>query len=323
MSEPPAWESPSPSARPAEGISPAPATGVPPQGSAWGPPAGWAPPAPPPRPGVVPLRPLGVGEILDGAFRVVRRDPRTTLGLAALATVIEMALSLTLAAAVGNDLMSSLRVQSGIPIQSNVNAAGLLGLPVGAAVGAVLTALMTVIVSEAVLGRSVGPGAAWRRVRPLLWRLVVLGVLTTVAWTGGLVLVLPGIFLWGAWALAVPAMALERTGVRGALRRSWRLAVPDWWRVWGTRALSALLGLLVTFVLAVPALVYAATSVFDTTGSSAEIGVGPAVGLTVASALASVLVAPFLGAVQALLYIDRRMRAEGLDVTLAASALRR
>src|SRR3984885_11885612 len=39
----------------------------------------WTPPAP--KPGVIPLRPLSVGEILDGAFTAVRRNPKATLGL--------------------------------------------------------------------------------------------------------------------------------------------------------------------------------------------------------------------------------------------------
>src|SRR5215472_1635904 len=43
---------------------------------------GWAAPAP--MPGGVPLRPLGVGEILSGAFTLIRRNPVATLGLAAI-----------------------------------------------------------------------------------------------------------------------------------------------------------------------------------------------------------------------------------------------
>src|SRR5579859_4186707 len=43
---------------------------------------GWAAPAP--MPGGVPLRPLGVGDILSGAFTLIRRNPVATLGLAAI-----------------------------------------------------------------------------------------------------------------------------------------------------------------------------------------------------------------------------------------------
>ena len=58
-----------------------------------------------PKPGVIPLRPLGVGEILDGAFTSIRRNPRATLGIAALlltaSAVITTTLSLILVHYVG------------------------------------------------------------------------------------------------------------------------------------------------------------------------------------------------------------------------------
>ena len=41
-----------------------------------------------------------------------------------------------------------------------------------------------------------------------------------------------------------------------------------------------------------------------------------------AAGIAQALTAPFSSGVSALLYIDRRMRAEGLDVSLAAAAAR-
>ena len=41
------------------------------------------PPAPP-KPGVVPLRPLGLGEILDGAVQTIRLNPKVMLGLSAI-----------------------------------------------------------------------------------------------------------------------------------------------------------------------------------------------------------------------------------------------
>ncbi len=314
MTEPPAWEPPTgrePATGPASGWGTAPG---------WSPQPSWSPPPPPAQPGVVPLRPLGVGEILDGAFRTVRRHPKATLGLAALATAVQLALSLLLTAGSGPDLVASVQLRSGLPLRSGLSAGNLLSLPISAAIGGVLTALVSVITSDAVLGRATGALPAWRRVRPLLWRLLAVGVIVTVGpFLALLLLVVPGVFLWGAWALAVPALALEHTGVGGALRRSWRLAVPDWWRVWGIRVLSVLLGGLVSLILTVPAIAYGAASLFSANQTSGDIGVGPTVAIVLISAVASVVVAPFLAAVLALLYIDRRMRAEGLDVTLARS----
>ena len=46
-----------------------------------------------PKPGVIPLRPLGVGEILDGAFASIRRNPKAILGLAAVVMTISAVIS--------------------------------------------------------------------------------------------------------------------------------------------------------------------------------------------------------------------------------------
>ena len=41
-----------------------------------------------PKPGVIPLRPLGLGEILDGSFATIRRNPKATLGIAAIVMTV-------------------------------------------------------------------------------------------------------------------------------------------------------------------------------------------------------------------------------------------
>ena len=95
----PAWGAPTPPADPPtppaqppggppSGQPPAPAPPGPP-GSGWGqaPPPGWGSYQPTWTPatkvGIVPLRPLGVGEILDGAFQAVRSNPRAMIGVSA------------------------------------------------------------------------------------------------------------------------------------------------------------------------------------------------------------------------------------------------
>src|SRR5699024_12316389 len=54
----------------------------PPGAHGGGPVPGCAPP--PRRPGVVPLRPMTLGDILNGAFGLIRHNPRTTIGLSLL-----------------------------------------------------------------------------------------------------------------------------------------------------------------------------------------------------------------------------------------------
>src|SRR3954454_11612465 len=95
---------------PAPGYAQPPGYGPPPPAgpSSYGPqptgPAGYGPPAAPApgwggaaaarRPGIVPLRPLSVGEILDGAFRAIRTNPLTMVGVSAVVLAIASVLSI-------------------------------------------------------------------------------------------------------------------------------------------------------------------------------------------------------------------------------------
>ena len=55
------------------------------------------------KPGIVPLRPLGLGDLYDGAFTAIRRNPKPMVGLAALvstaALVVPAIITLLLAQA--------------------------------------------------------------------------------------------------------------------------------------------------------------------------------------------------------------------------------
>lgn len=71
--------------------APPPGWGAPPPPPPGAPPVGWAPPPPAPQPGVVPLRPLGVSDVLEGAWRVFRQHWQLLLsasGVLALVTAL-------------------------------------------------------------------------------------------------------------------------------------------------------------------------------------------------------------------------------------------
>ena len=55
--------------------------------------------AAPPKPGIVPLRPLMFGEIMDGSFQTIRRNARAMLGAAVLAQALAAILAAVLTAA--------------------------------------------------------------------------------------------------------------------------------------------------------------------------------------------------------------------------------
>ena len=277
------------------------------------------PPAHRPQQDGIPLRPLGVGELLDGTFSTIRRNPRATVGLAAVLVTLQQVISLAV------DLgTNGLPTQIGIgdetaSIQDLIGGfGGITGALVSAVIGAVLTGMLVVVVSEDVLGRRVGAADVWRRIRPRLWPLLLAAAIAGVLPYVGLVfLLVPGLILWALWALTTPALVLEGLGPFAALRRSAQLAWPALIRVWSVRTLSVLMGLLIQALIALP---FGLIAVLIVVASDPEPGTAATVAVLAVEVLGGILAGmitePFLAGVLALLYIDRRMRAEGLDFVL-------
>src|SRR5207342_1500510 len=86
----------------------------------------YAPP-PAPKPGVIPLRPLSVGEILDGAIQCVRANPKIMLGLSATVVTVSQLLSFGLTVLFAQDL-SALDSETASPDEVLGAASGLFGV---------------------------------------------------------------------------------------------------------------------------------------------------------------------------------------------------
>jgi hypothetical protein len=338
-----------------EGWSPVqpPAAGSPPQG----PPPGWQ--GQPgwgarPKPGVIPLRPLGVGEILDGAITSIRQNPRPMLGLTAVLAVLTQIIVVPLQIWWLGDTEEAFfdwgvatdDTQAASDVGASLITAAITGLTTMVAV-IVLTGVLTVVVSRAVLGERMPTGEAWDRAKPrlpallgvtLLISLIVLvavvvliapAVLAAMAGSGGAALALAilgglaafvaAIYLYIRFALATAAVVLEKQGVLASLRRSTRLVHPAFWRVLGIMLLVNVIAQVVSFILAVPFSVVAGI-VAVATGDGSLYDVGPATIIAVGTIVASTITWPFTAAATALLYIDQRMRREGLDLELARAS---
>ncbi|HVE74979.1 MAG TPA: hypothetical protein VNA30_07855 [Mycobacteriales bacterium] len=341
---PPEWQTP-----PGWGGSAGSGTAAP-GGALWG--------APRPvdvKPGVVPLRPLGLGELLDGAVAIIRRYPRPTLGLsvgvALVVTLLNTILSLTALRGVLSLDASSFESTGG-ELGWAVNGSAISGAVAGVLAtiliallaGVMLSGFITAVVGRAVLGRPMTFADAWAQVWPLLFRLVGLALLTglivggvafgglAVAGAvgflvggGGIALaVLLGIGalvlsvrLYIQLSLASSVLVLENATIGTSMRRSRVLVRGSWWRVFGILLLTWIIGAFAAQVLQVPFLLLGISdSGFGATGelSSVEIVMG-----SLGAGIASAVVAPFAAGVRALLYVDRRVRAEGLDIALTAA----
>ena len=131
-----------------------------------------------------------------------------------------------------------------------------------------------------------------------------------------LVWVLITVFLVVRLFLAPAALILENTSVASSIRRSWTLTRGSFWRVLGALVLMGLIAWLVAGAIGIVAGVGAGVVTVLQPGSAT---VAASV-VMLASTLATALVMPFTASVAALIYIDLRMRKEGLDIELRRAA---
>jgi MFS family permease len=361
MTQPPGgWSSPggpAPEPPPAYGYGygtppPPPPPGQPPPpptAPPWAQP-GWGQPgfgAPQVTPGVVPLRPLTLGELLDGAVKVVRRYPRPTLGMSGLLAIVTTLLNvLAVLAQDYSSFAEDVTGSSSASTDTNVNGS-LASIPanvVGLLAGIVLTGFLVAVVGKAVLGHPTTFAEVWRQVRGRILALVGLALLTGLLSFGALALGIGlavllgflspwllflgiplaigaaglGVYLYVRLSLAPAVLVLERSGIRTAMRRSGVLVKGDWWRVFGILLLVQVIAAFVSSVLTVPFLLVAGINAVANpdAGSFTLLFVVSQIG----GGVATLLVAPFAAAARGLLYVDRRMRAEGLDLSLQAAA---
>ncbi|MFF2201714.1 hypothetical protein [Streptomyces sp. NPDC058145] len=255
-------------------------------GGAWG--GGWGGPPPAAKPGVIPLRPLGVGEILDGAVSTMRTHWRTVLGISLTVAVVTQLGLILLQGFLLNDSETTDSLSD--PSASGSEILRALGtLMAGTSVVAVIsvigsivaTALLTTVTSRAVLGKPVSTGEAWRDARPqvpklfgllLLLGLISVGVVFGGALPGILVLALGGneaagiallvlgmlaalvvaIWLTVRFSLASPALMLERQSIVKSMSRSAKLVRGSWWRVLGIQMLAGVIANIVSSLVVIP-----------------------------------------------------------------------
>src|SRR6266508_5844509 len=150
----------------------------------------------------------------------------------------------------------------------------------------------------------------YRRLGPLVWLTVIHAVLLLLAFAACIV---PGVWLYAAWALAIPALLLEDVRGLKALGRSFSLVRGRWWPTAGILLLANLLASAVALglgLLALPLL---------RTGGGNDFVVELA--YAVFTAAANVLTIPFISALVTVIYFDLRVRKEGFDLQLMAQRI--
>jgi hypothetical protein len=305
------------------------------------------------KPGAIALRPLQLGDIYDAAFRIIRFNPRATVGAAVLVSSIAMLLPVLVTAILTRtedmtiDSTGGLTGSDVAPILGSVGSSLLgfllqsLGLvlvtgmvahvTMAAAIGRKLTFAEAFAATKGKRGKLFGLVALLLLMTVLLVALLVVAVIAVVVGIGGLagalliVLLIPvfSLALFWFWIriyyLPVPALMLEEVGVFGAIERAHALTARAFWRVFGIALLTWFITSVAGGLLGLPL----TAAVQSLLGAGLD-GQYAALAVTVVNALVSVVqaafVAPFTAAVTSLQYIDQRIRKEAFDVELMTRA---
>ncbi|KWX23367.1 membrane protein [Mycolicibacterium wolinskyi] len=342
------------------GYPPPQAYGAPPPG--YYPPPGYRPPPgyyPPPgypaypavlKPGVIPLRPLSLSDIYNGAVAYIRTNPKATLGLTTIVVVVAQLIALLLQigplTAMGgfeSDAPGEVPSTGAIALFSGATIVGFL---VTQLASVLLTGMLTVVIGRSVFGGSITIGEAWQRLRGrflallgltalqgfvvvMVAVLIVVAVVAADAVGGGLAAFVVGAplmvaallgFLYAVTVLLfAPALiVLERLGVFAAIARSFTLVKKDFWRVLGIWLLAAIVASVVATAVGVP---------FSLVGQLLSLEpervgmfVGGLILVAIGGMIGQIITAPFGAGVDVLLYTDRRIRAEAFDLVLQTGA---
>jgi hypothetical protein len=255
---------------------------------------------------VIPMRPLTFGELLDAAVSLLRTQAPLLLGAALVLAACEQAVLFPLRAWAGMELplfwLSS----------SHIGESWLV-FCIGVTLEGTILALL-----GGLAGAAAGPGLLGRpaRARALLGQVLrrTPALLVVAAATAGLLLatslagMLPWPLLFGLLGLASPALIVDRVGPGRALGRSFKLAGR------GLRGVSIRLGGYISWVAIRVALGLGSSAVLQVWLREGETGF--AVAMVVIWALIDAVAYATLACIDAVLYLEVRMRVEGLDVAI-------
>jgi hypothetical protein len=273
------------------------------------------------RTGPLPLHPMTLSDVLDGAFKLLKANARTVVMItAAFVVPLQLLVAFAQRNTLGgrgffNAVNRPLTGQTTATQQSNAQL-------VVAGVATLLLLLVTPFVAGAIskvvaasyVGKEETPRSALRATGRRTFALLVAWLFVHVLEVIGFVLcVFPGLVLMSLFVAVAPAIVTEELGPIAAMRRSARLMRPRVFAVMGIALLAGVLS-------------YAIGNALGTVPTILALVIGlkwawPL--LAAGSILAALVTTPFVAIVATLLYFDGRIRQEGFDLQLMADELAR
>lgn len=297
------------------------------------------------------FEPMSIGQILDGTFRIYKSNFVRFIAIVAIIHVPIGLFQIVSQSLLASGAMSETREATPMVLPSDaagiegfLDSAGAelpaygegnpygnggsgvnMGVIIGGIVGMIIAGLalifgtllcqaaLTKSISEYYLGNDISVGEAYKSVTPKIWTLMGAGILVSLAFFGGLLLlVVPGI-IFGLWfALTTPVIIAENTKATEGMRRSRELARGNLGKIFSVLFLTSIIAGIIGLIISVP---FSIISKFTGTGVL-SIAIGQ-----IGSIASNILAAPISAAAAILLYYDLRIRKEGFDLEMLANEI--
>jgi hypothetical protein len=258
----------------------------------------------------LPLRQMGIGELIDAAVKLYRRDWLALMGIVAFVLVPVTFAQFWLTQGLIGPMIGTRSPSSDAATQFLIASLVVFAIQF-LIVQPFLVAAITRAAADAYLGERVSIGRTYQYALRKLPAILLITILTTiVTLIGFLLLIIPGIIAFVRLALAPPVVVIEDVRGTKAIGRSWRLTKGHFWRLLGLLILSGLIAAVGALIITVPTELIALS-----------LGVGGWPVSALGSALATVLITPFSMLIIVLFYFDMRIRKEGFDIEVMAQEL--
>jgi hypothetical protein len=271
------------------------------------------------------LRPLGIGEILDVGLKIYSRNWLTLFKIVVfvvlpaqiLVNIIEVSALPSGVSVSGGPFEPTASTEPGISDHelTTVLVGFSAALLISFLAGRLAQAGCFRAVADAYLGEQVGWRSslrfALRRLPAVIGLTILSGILVGL---GTILCIIPGIYLYVAFSVAVPVLLVEGAGPSRALGRSRELVRGRWWGTCGVAVVGYLLVSIVSLALTglVVGVAFANPARNTVTGFVLN---------TLAATVGSMVATPAAAAFVTVLYIDLRVRKEGFDLLLLARRL--
>ena len=245
-------------------------------------------------------RDVSIGRVFQRAFSAIQLNPIVILGLAFIV------------GAVPGLIMTYLLVQSGLGAPSALQSGFSFSRIIGASffsgiISMVIAALVQGALTRATVAANEGQRASFGEslstalsvVLPLIGLSILMGIGLML---GFILLVVPGVILLLMWAVAVPVLVVERTGVIAAFGRSAELTKGVRLKILGLFVVFAVAYWLLSIVLG-----FVGLKMYGPATAAYGIGIGNLLGSVIIGTIFNVL----WGTIQPSLYVELRQAKEG------------